>query len=307
LLFTKLFLEYTCHAPQAKLKPANKNNLIRSAFGACLRKHDSEAYECFFQGLLAEKALNKKNSKLAFFSPECFESKKQFKNGDKFAFQMSIICPSLVWSECALALPFLFSEHGFGLSEVRAMYDLKLSAQPKEWPIIMNSLRQRSKDISGFDFNDLMQNYHNQKAIKELEIQLALPLRLKRGGKLVSSPNFIDILFACYRRLTHIYKILFLGQNELPQEIINLTKSSFSVFSQAEVKWQNWYRKPDSSRQNNATQLIPMGGIVGKLEISKNESPYLNAFLPLLKAGEFLHIGKNITAGNGLIKIFEKT
>jgi hypothetical protein len=302
-LFAKLLVEYVCRAPQAELKPKNKNNLIRSAFGACLRRHDKITYECFFEGRLTE-GLAGRGARLAFFSPECSDTKKVFEYGERLSFQMSVVCPYLFWKEAAVpALPWLFSQHGFGLSEIRAMPDLALADKPEQWSLVMNSQHQRAEAVPEFEIQEILRHYRIERPVESLEIQLASPLRLERSGRLISEPGFADIVFACYRRLKNIYDILFMGREKLLEELAELPQSSLAVRSQTEAKWQDWYRKPNGRAGEEDVKPMVMGGTIGRIRAFFDAPPWLNPFVPLLKAGGFLHIGKGITMGNGLVKL----
>lgn len=72
-------------------------------------------------------------------------------------------------------------------------------------------------------------------------------------------------------------------------ESIHLIKSA-----KQSLKWQNWTRY--SSRQQ---QKMLLGGVIGEL-ILEGE---LQEFLPFLKLGEYLHIGKNTVFGLGQYRL----
>jgi CRISPR/Cas system endoribonuclease Cas6 (RAMP superfamily) len=69
-----------------------------------------------------------------------------------------------------------------------------------------------------------------------------------------------------------------------------INKAKEVTIKHENIRWHNWQRY--SGRQE---QKINMGGFVGDITYEGN----LNPFLPLIQAGEILHVGKGATFGLG--------
>ena len=65
----------------------------------------------------------------------------------------------------------------------------------------------------------------------------------------------------------------------------------------ATLRWWDWQRY--SARQQTTMNL---GGLVGSFELS-GDSEIIQKFLPLLKIGEWLHVGKGTTFGLGKYQV----
>jgi len=65
----------------------------------------------------------------------------------------------------------------------------------------------------------------------------------------------------------------------------------------AETHWEDWERF--STRQK---KRIAMGGLVGRVTYQGDLGPYL----PLLSAGEFIHVGKGNVFGNGQYRLVKE-
>lgn len=299
-MFTKLRFEFVCQAEKAELKGKCKNNLIRSTFGASLWKEDKPAYYAFFEGRLMEGFGGKK---FAFFSPECFETKRVFKKGEIFSFQIVFVGLNTFWADIYPAFVKMLEQAGFSLLGVYAMSSLSLLDQPEESAFVGNGPK-RVTTVPEFEIEEIL-NYRIEQPIRELEIQLVTPVRLERGGELIENPSFADIVFACSRRVDNLFS-LFLGQVKVPKELSGLPEASLAIQSAGVTEWQDWYRKKSKNKKEEnppAGGPMVMGGAIGTVKAEKNQPPYLNPYLPLLLAGQCLHIGKAITMGNGLIRV----
>ncbi len=68
------------------------------------------------------------------------------------------------------------------------------------------------------------------------------------------------------------------------------------AIKESTLKWYDWERY--STRQDTR---MKMGGFVGEITFEGNIEP----FMPLLKAGEILHVGKGTSFGLGKYEIVE--
>lgn len=127
-----------------------------------------------------------------------------------------------------------------------------------------------------------------------LTLKFITPLRIKYKRDLVVTPEFHILIRNLLRRLGLLY--YFHCERQKPswdhREIIRFAgnvkiKSSY-------LKWFDWERY--SSRQDIRMKL---GGLVGEITYEGDIIP----FIPLLKAGEILHIGKATSFGLGKYRI----
>jgi hypothetical protein len=133
-----------------------------------------------------------------------------------------------------------------------------------------------------------------KKKIRKIRVTFLTPTRLKYGNKLVSTPEFQILLTNLLRRISLLN--YFYGNQENPKlNYRGIIDSALSIkIEKLEIKWQDWERY--SSRQK---RKIQMGGLVGNVDYFGEINPYL----PLLKMGEIIHIGKGAVFGLGKYQI----
>lgn len=115
------------------------------------------------------------------------------------------------------------------------------------------------------------------------------PLQLQKQGKvLAANMTAKDFLMALMRRYYLLYE--FYGRDYQAPLFSQLAKQALSIDSRAEFKWCPWQRY--SSRQQ---QKMRIDGVLGQLTLTGD----LQAFLPLIQAGQWLHVGNKTTFGMG--------
>ncbi len=144
---------------------------------------------------------------------------------------------------------------------------------------------------STFDFRSLPQSADLGSSI--LDIRFLTPTRLKFENSLASDLEFHILIRNLLRRLSvlsyfHCGKRLDLDFKGLIERAKGVTKVESSL------RWVDWERY--SARQQS-TML--MGGLVGAVTF---EGP-LAEFLPLLRLGELVHVGKGTVFGLGLYEL----
>jgi len=139
---------------------------------------------------------------------------------------------------------------------------------------------------------DLLANLQNG-SINEINIEYQTMTKIKSGDIFVRHIEFHMLIRALLRRLSSVY--YFHHGLEWKIDFPGLIKKAEQVERVLDhTRWEDWERY--SSRQD---AKIKMGGVVGKV-IYKGE---LSEFLPILKLGELLHVGKSSTFGMGRYKI----
>lgn len=130
-----------------------------------------------------------------------------------------------------------------------------------------------------------------QEAVETERITVILhtPTRLVDKGRLDDSPDFSVFMRAVFRRLDSLGQIHGKGGLELNfQDYIN--KADQVQLMESNCSWFDWERY--SSRQS---AYMKLGGLVGKLTYGGD----LSKFIPYLKMGQILHVGKNTSFGLG--------
>lgn len=132
-----------------------------------------------------------------------------------------------------------------------------------------------------------------------VELHFITPLRLQENGKALP-PNRLTpraLLMALVRR-THLLAEFHLG-GARPADFSALGEMAANIVSQPTdipLHWQDWTRY--SSRQG---QSMKLGGVIGKWRLSGDLAP----FMPYLKLGTMLHIGKEAAFGLGYYRLSE--
>jgi hypothetical protein len=124
----------------------------------------------------------------------------------------------------------------------------------------------------------------------EITLEFVTPTRIKHQDRWVwEGPPFAVLVRSLLGRVSSLsyfhcgaeWKTDYRGVVDQAAEV-SITRS--------ETHWEDWSRF--STRQK---QRIEMGGLVGQVTYSGNLTPYL----PLLAAGELVHVGKGTVFGNG--------
>ncbi len=139
----------------------------------------------------------------------------------------------------------------------------------------------------------------NNKSVKDLELALLSPLRVKYKGKYISRLTYKDIIFYAAQRLNMLDNLFGNGSlllNGLIADLVGfMEKASIGKELSSDLKWNDYSRF--SARQNQSMRL---GGLMGIIRIT---GTFSGAELSLLKAAELFHIGKNTSFGLGRIEI----
>jgi CRISPR-associated endoribonuclease Cas6 len=138
---------------------------------------------------------------------------------------------------------------------------------------------------------------NNEESASFLTLKVLTPIRIKYNRRLVDNLEFHILIRSIIRRLTLIY--YFHCKKELPQ--INakylIEKAEKVRIVSNNTRWYDWERY--STRQETRMKL---GGVVGEITYEGD----ITAFMPYLKAGEILHIGKGTSFGLGKYQIIKK-
>ena len=126
-----------------------------------------------------------------------------------------------------------------------------------------------------------------------LRLRLHTPVRLKAEGRYIRRLDFALLVRALLRRTSDLAR--FHCGAELDLDYRQWIERAAEVRQvAAEVRWHDWERY--SQRQE---QKMKLGGLVGEVEFAGEWEP----FLPLLRLGADLHVGKGTGFGLGRYEI----
>ncbi len=127
-------------------------------------------------------------------------------------------------------------------------------------------------------------------ACGELTLRFSTPLRLQKNGRALR-PEQLDartLLMALVRRANLLAE--FHADGALVEDFSSLLAASAAIHDDRKLVWRDWTRY--SSRQQ---QKMVLGGAVGDWTIIGPLIP----FVPFLRLGEWLHVGKEAAFGLG--------
>lgn len=177
----------------------------------------------------------------------------------------------------------------YQLEEVRGIYG---SAESQQSQVIYSSQDRALKSIPP---PDLLQEittepvFQDNNGLSSLILNFATPTRIKVDGHLTLNPPFDVLLKHLLERLSLLAHLHCDGQPD--HDFSHLLAQARSItLEESQLTWADWERY--SSRQDRRMKL---GGFFGSIRYQGDISP----FLPYLRAGQLLHVGKGTSFGLG--------
>lgn len=286
-------------ADEPMILPEIKNSMFRGGFGHifksfnCANKLSPDCSKC----LLRETCIY--TYIFAGVSPEqkpkpyviCADdtNKRFFKKGEIFSFEL------LLFGNAINYLPhfiFSFIELGKrGISKSRNKFSLS-SVQDYDGTILFKNnklLKSAEKQIIS------LLGERSSVPVKQLSLNFKTPLRLTYFGDLVVNPTFEMLIKAITRRLSSLCETYCGFSADIDYQYLIERAKTIRVLSNRLI-WKDWSRY--SSRQHSKMKF---GGLMGTIVFSGD----MEIFLPYLKIGSLIHIGKNCVFGNGKYEIVE--
>lgn len=126
---------------------------------------------------------------------------------------------------------------------------------------------------------------------QQLTLKIETPMRIQREGHPIVPEKLtpVDLIAALIRRTKLLYKSHASIPDFLPGRT-ELLLCAAALMDKKSLHWRDWIRW--SSRQN---AHIALGGVVGEWELSGDLTPVL----PIIYAGQLLHVGKSAVMGMG--------
>jgi CRISPR-associated endoribonuclease Cas6 len=190
---------------------------------------------------------------------------------------------------------FAFEEVGrVGVGKNNGQYSLEkvIGMNNGEESVIYDGKSHFRDDFHTTDSNDIMKEGELPDSYR-VKLRFLTPTRIKYNGKFITDTNFEIVIRNLLRRLSSLAEIHCGEKWELDWKgLIERTNMIKTV--QTDLVWKDWERY--SQRQDTK---LKMGGFLGEITFEGD----LAEFMPYLKLGEYLHIGKGTVFGLGKYEI----
>lgn len=127
------------------------------------------------------------------------------------------------------------------------------------------------------------------------EIAFRTPARITVGGRIAKTPTLLDVVKALARRV-FLLRHFHCGRGEEPVSDRFLDAARAARCLETRLHWHDADRY--STRQK---RRVPIGGVMGRMVFEGD----FGILEPLLRAGEYVHVGKNATFGLGKFVVSE--
>lgn len=207
---------------------------------------------------------------------------KIYRSGDTLTFSMILIGAAIN----QLPLIIFAWQHAFalGVTKHQSTAALKNVILDSNKPHIIYDPQQQTnvQDYQPFTPPAL-------KPTEQLRLKLITPLHLQKHGKVLAHEiTAKDILVALIRRYYLLQE--FYGQNYQPPNFSQLAELAQTITCNHQLTWCHLQRY--SNRQQ---QKMRFDGVLGNITLTGDLQP----FLPMLQAGQWLHLGNKTSFGMG--------
>jgi hypothetical protein len=302
-----LRLRFRLEALDALILPReNKGNVLRGAFGtvfkqtccgaACTRCAESPlrsqcAYAAIFEPSPppdSDRLRNLQDIPRPFVFRPPADGKGRYERGDVFEFEL------LLFGRAQEYLPYFIvafrelAERGFGIGRGRCRLQsvAALDAHGGKTDVY-SSERQCVRPPSDALRASLLMGA--PPAATRIEIQYLTPTEIKYQGLAVRSPDFHHLIKRLRDRINAI--AWFYGGTLLDIDYADFGKRAEAVRTvERHIEWSDRQRLSTRTRRRH-----PIGGFVGRVVYAGN----IGEYIPLLRLGEFVHVGKHAVWGNG--------
>jgi CRISPR-associated endoribonuclease Cas6 len=259
----------------------------------CLLKHRC-VYSYIFESLPPE---NSTKMTKYLRSPHPFviepppELKDQYAEGESMAFGLVLI------GKANDSLPYFiyaFDELGkMGIGKGKGKFTLDRVMMGEEilydgvTKVLKSPTQGKNRRFDENTGSELVEN------VREITMRFLTPTRLILKEKLVSEPDFQTVFRTLLRRVSMLS--YFHCGKELDLDYRGLIERAGAVqIVSRKLRWWDWERY--SSRQDEKMKL---GGFVGELKLAGDVAE----FLPFLRLGEMVHVGKGTGFGLGMYEL----
>ena len=309
--------------------PLYKGSSFRGAFGHALKKvvctrRDKDCSQCLLKGQCVYSYVfetpppaNTKIMRKYPAAPHPFivepplEKKHTFEQGEDLVFKLILIgraldlLPYFIYSFEELGRIGIGRERGkFELKTIRAVNlngnnpaskSTRSSEDALNDPVIYSSDTKRLVTIpKGSLLIDTQIPDHHKTRSRKLTLSFSTPTRINYNGRLTREVEFHIITRQLLRRLA-LLSYFHCNMDISDWKFKDIIRKAEKVnVKENKLHWFDWQRY--SMRQD---KRIKMGGFVGEITFQGDIAP----FMPLIKAGEMLHVGKGTVFGLGKYEI----
>jgi len=304
--FTFASLVVHLRALERVVLPPNSGSTFRGAFGhafrnvECRRRGPQNCLQCFLQGqcLYYRYFLRANPGGRHPVRPYIFEVPYgrpiRVEPGEQVSFIFTLVGEGLEYLPVFLAVFEEMGNCGLGKGKSRCVLDsvyalgdeehlpvyLKTSGERVLNPPIVRHWKQFADKTCGY--------------AQRVQVQFLTPTRIQSKGRLIDDVPFHILVDKLLNRILDLDREYCGGTLDFPlAPLVRKAEEGVRRIEQ-KVVWYDWERY--SSYQNSRMKL---GGIVGYVTYEGEVAP----FIPYLYLGEYIHIGKQSTFGNGTIKV----
>lgn len=223
-----------------------------------------------------------------------FNSQVIFNPDDEFTFNLILIGKGIEYLPYFI---FVFEELGkSGLGKERGKYKL-VRVENIEGETIYHSDKLENK-ANQINFQDILNQYQGVEFNNnsQITIHFLTPTCIVVEDELFQEVDFKMFITNLLRRISLLS--VFHCSEKLVFDYPNLLQDADMITTtEKHFRWYDWERY--SSKQNRRMKL---GGFLGNISFSGE----LKRFLPFIKLGEYIHIGKKTSFGLGQYEIIEE-
>jgi len=290
--------------------PAYKGSTFRGGFGHAFKRavcadREGECAKCMLQSkcvysYVFETKLFSQSERLKnTYVPHPFviepplEERQRYGIDDKLSFHLILVGRAVDYIPYFI---FAFEELGrIGIGKNRGKYRLEeVISINKDRRILIYDGKSHIRDEYGvidsvnLVLEALQLDYH------QITLRFITPTRIKYGGKLTKVIDFEVVMRNLLRRLSWLAEVHCEEKWDMDwKRLLKRAKERVNTVH-SDLRWHDWERYS----QRQATKL-KMGGFLGEITFEGD----LTEFLPFLKLGEYLHIGKGTVYGLGKYEI----
>ncbi len=292
-------LHFTIQFSEDSRLPMNKVSAIRGGIGEmllcanCIRNRDCERCDFESECIVRRIMYSKFEKKPAFITTgesagyvfECENYEEFFQAGDTLDFQLILFGKTIIYFSQFLQAVYQLGNAGLG--KEHAQFEV-ISVRNTKGEAIMDGRTIRMERYKVQTIGDYVKYRLHQGNVSENRIQFKTPVTLKYQGEYQEKLTLEAVLLALFRRLY----ILDCFEN-LDCEELCLQGKLPEVLEEYSEKITVW------RYSGTKNQKIALRGVKGELRLSGIP----DELLPVLLAGEIMHIGKNTSFGFGRYRV----
>lgn len=283
---TYLPLEVTLVAAEYAELPGYLGSTLRGVIGQMLYQTDREAYEFLYTNGKKTKAGQDTAKPYLIIPPSYCQQKIRMEKNEELRFDILLLGCAVQYAPVLVSALQKISHYGLGAQ--RCPFYLASVVHKQELSVIW---RKNIYYRTGVSETPLP--FHTLQKIKGVSVKLCTPLRIRRGGKLVTSISFPTLIRNITTRITALTQRY--GGWADQEEIERIQKLALEIKTVEETLWVEQLER----YSNRLQEKMDFSGLLGEMEFEGELTP----FVPWFYAAQILHIGRNTTFGMGKIRV----